>query len=55
MRIKNALITHSVLWKNGSGGFGFGVWRVNYSTSIFWTIAIGPLNIYIIISNTSGS
>ncbi len=36
-------------WKYGSGGFGFGVWRVNYIPQIIWTIAIGPLTIYYII------
>lgn len=34
-------------WKNGSGGFGFGVWRVNYKTHIIWTIAIGPMTVYL--------
>lgn len=39
-------IIHS-FWKNGSGGFGFGVWRVKYPTQIIWTVIIGPLNLYI--------
>lgn len=37
---------NTVLWKNGSGGFGLGIWRVNYQEVIVWTIAIGPITIY---------
>lgn len=34
-------------WKNGSGGFGLGIWRVDYVTQIIWTIAIGPMTVYL--------
>ena len=36
------------LWKRTGFGFGFGIWRVMYSeTEIIWTLAIGPLSIYL--------
>lgn len=34
--------------KDGSFGFGFGVWRVHYIPDIIWTIALGPLTVYYI-------
>lgn len=35
-------------WTNGSGGFGLGIWRVDYVTQIIWTIAIGPMTVYLV-------
>lgn len=36
------------LWSGGTGGFGFGLWRVVYDNNfIVWTVAIGPLSIYL--------
>jgi hypothetical protein len=36
-------------WRNGSGGFGFGVWRSCHyrNGNPIWTIALGPLSIYL--------
>lgn len=47
-------ITHS-FWKNGSGGFGFGVWKMQYPKNIIWTIAFGPMSVYIVYDNISTS
>lgn len=36
------------LWSSTGAGFGLGVWRVVYlPTNVIWTIAIGPLSIYL--------
>lgn len=37
------------LWGNGSGGIGFGVWRSRGygGDPAIWTIALGPISVYI--------
>ena len=39
--------------KNGSGGFGFSVWRVKHCYSIIWTVCLGPLTFYFVFENES--
>lgn len=40
-------------WKrDGSFGFGLGIWRTNFITSYIWTIALGQLTIYYSIPRT---
>lgn len=36
------------LWSAAGAGFGVGVWRVVYENNfIVWTVAIGPLSVYL--------
>jgi len=29
------------------GGFGFGIWRGIYGSQIIWSIALGPVTLYV--------
>ena len=40
-------ITSFQAWKNGSVGFGFGLWRINYGYAIIWSLALGPFTFYV--------
>jgi hypothetical protein len=40
-------------WKDGSGGFGFGVWRSRGygGDNAIWTVALGPMSVYMRVLN----
>jgi hypothetical protein len=40
-------------WKDGSGGFGCGIWRSRGygGDNAIWTVALGPMSVYMRVLN----